>query len=59
MDGCKSDRMTGQSKIRRTGLLLLGLVLALVTYSLAVITTRGRLAEPTGLTRWQRIWRGM
>jgi len=51
--------MTVQEKNKRTGLLLTLVLMGVIAYSLAVIKTRGRLPEPTNLTRLERILRGL
>jgi hypothetical protein len=51
-----SDR---RARNRRVGLLLSALTLGLCLYSFLVIKTRGKLPEPEGLTKWQKIFRGL
>ena len=51
--------MTLEQKNRRTGLFLTLVLVGILIYSLAVITTRGSLPEPANLTKLQRILRGL
>lgn len=50
---------TINQKNRRTGWCLFAVVIGLFVYSFVVIHTRGSLPEPQGLTKWQKIRRGL
>ena len=51
--------MTPHQKADRTGLWLALILVGMIVYSFWVIRTRGRLPEPTNLTRTQKILRGL
>jgi len=51
--------MTVAQKNRRLGLFLGVVVVSLFAYSFFIIHARGTAPEPQGLTKLQKIWRGL
>lgn len=55
----QNDLETLRHKNRKVGQALVLILTGLMAYSFLVIKYRGRLPEPTGLTPFQRILRGL